>query len=602
MARFVLIDHNLRNCGGHHFYHASMYVKDAQQAGYNPILVLNHEFQDRDRLPEYCQVLPLFRYSGYSPHRLSEDGQSIYPVDLDARYIFSRPSERFLPAVFQRLYNHWVHCRDLLTRRSRQKHIAHFSSVLKDVFSQFKWAPDDLVFFPTVTTFDLVGLVHFLKEVPESIHLNWHLCFHSPPFFGRESEGGSPCGQQEIIRRHFCNLLEYIPDHRLFFYSTTERLCRQYESVCDASFVPLPVPVDFSADILAEQLTSKPIRIVCAGRPRQEKGMKKLSHIIDVLWDPFFSTGRLQMLFQSKHVAKDKDELKFDKRVTSDTLKTPPVIVLEHPMVTLSYQKLVCSSGIGLFLYDRMRYHSRASGVMIEMLAAGVPVIVPAGTWMSQQVARETYKQLSDVRHNLPIVTSSLTVNEIEWQEAILEDETNRSDRLRLDAAGATCLLCVEGGVTDLLFLTGWSDVSEYDSCLRVECGFDGPEGKLAVNEQILDRPDSGQPAACLFRLPSGTTTVRLRLAPAFDGVAISLQELEICWLDTTTYSEGKTPVGSIGLVAAGADQVPSLIVEMVSNYDHYRTTAMEFTRSWREKYAPGQARKIIEERCHLEF
>ena len=39
---------------------------------------------------------------------------------------------------------------------------------------------------------------------------------------------------------------------------------------------------------------------------------------------------------------------------------------------------------IGLLLYDRHAYRSRCSGVLVEFLCAGVPVIVPSGTWLTR--------------------------------------------------------------------------------------------------------------------------------------------------------------------------------------------------------------------------
>jgi hypothetical protein len=43
-------------------------------------------------------------------------------------------------------------------------------------------------------------------------------------------------------------------------------------------------------------------------------------------------------------------------------------------------------------LYDADQYYARCSGVMVEMLKAGVPVIVPAACWMAEQIAEPIFR------------------------------------------------------------------------------------------------------------------------------------------------------------------------------------------------------------------
>ena len=41
---------------------------------------------------------------------------------------------------------------------------------------------------------------------------------------------------------------------------------------------------------------------------------------------------------------------------------------------------------VGLFLYNPQRYVARCSGVLLELLIRGVPVVVPQGCWLSDQL------------------------------------------------------------------------------------------------------------------------------------------------------------------------------------------------------------------------
>ncbi len=76
---------------------------------------------------------------------------------------------------------------------------------------------------------------------------------------------------------------------------------------------------------------------------------------------------------------------------------TPPVVYAPFPLDLERYAELVRSSDIGLLLYDSTRYYARCSGVLLEMLSAGVPVIVPGGCWLSEQIHDENQRHLRDI-------------------------------------------------------------------------------------------------------------------------------------------------------------------------------------------------------------
>ena len=62
------------------------------------------------------------------------------------------------------------------------------------------------------------------------------------------------------------------------------------------------------------------------------------------------------------------------------------VTLLCEPLDPTAYQGLIEDADIAVLPYDPVHYHARCSGVLLEMLACGVPVIVPAGGWMAEQV------------------------------------------------------------------------------------------------------------------------------------------------------------------------------------------------------------------------
>ncbi len=53
-------------------------------------------------------------------------------------------------------------------------------------------------------------------------------------------------------------------------------------------------------------------------------------------------------------------------------------------------------------LYDPTRYYARCSGVLLEMLCAGVPVLVPAGGWLADQIEDTNQRYLDEVALRAP--------------------------------------------------------------------------------------------------------------------------------------------------------------------------------------------------------
>lgn len=63
-----------------------------------------------------------------------------------------------------------------------------------------------------------------------------------------------------------------------------------------------------------------------------------------------------------------------------------PLEVITNHLPTESYHRWLSTADLGLFLYDPTRYEARCSGILLEMLARGVPVIVPDHCWLASQV------------------------------------------------------------------------------------------------------------------------------------------------------------------------------------------------------------------------
>ncbi len=71
---------------------------------------------------------------------------------------------------------------------------------------------------------------------------------------------------------------------------------------------------------------------------------------------------------------------------------------------------------IGLLLYNADDYYARLSGILVEQLAAGIPVIVPAGCWLAEQLAEPNWQHLDRLRRDLPAL-QHIPASDWSWME-----------------------------------------------------------------------------------------------------------------------------------------------------------------------------------------
>src|SRR5205085_10195561 len=74
-----------------------------------------------------------------------------------------------------------------------------------------------------------------------------------------------------------------------------------------------------------------------------------------------------------------------------------PVIYHPHPLSTEAYNELIEKAHIGLLLHDAHSYYSRLSAVFQEYVCSGIPVIVPAGCWLGDQIAEENFQYVQSL-------------------------------------------------------------------------------------------------------------------------------------------------------------------------------------------------------------
>jgi glycosyltransferase involved in cell wall biosynthesis len=567
--KFVLIEQSLREVGGHYLEYAREILQAAAAAGYEPILATHCEFRGADRLPSGWRVLPFFPYGSDKIHRIP----SAYSFGLWRQIVASRGN---LPAIAARVADAVSdRCKAALSSLRwwrRITRIRGFSAACETLYRECPLAPGDQVLCSTMSDMDLLGLVRYLRSNPQSAQADWHLQFHFSVFCGRDPDYPAQEGNVVALKRRMAGALDSIPKHRLHFYTTTDELGRQFNRLNVAPFETLPWPVgrQFQCDERAERTAPArlPLRVLCAGAVRREKGSDQLGSLSRALWDDLLQPRKAQLLFQlgNKRRWHQLTELpagSFQQAASIDNLSDAPLVALPHPLQPEDYARLIKSADIGLLLYNADVYFARCSGILAELLAAGVPVIVPAGGWLAEQFAEANQSYLA------ALAGRALATHPSPAQAAALP---------------------VPPGSSDLIVSVRTTEVLRPGSYLRVAVEqFDAAGRPLDRFAAIVGQTSvSHEPASALFHLATAAPRCgncslwRFRQAEPVHRIPAALALVM------------RTAAGKVGLTFAEPADIPRLLAEMVANHPQYQEAARDFSRRWSRDHAAERTIELL--------
>ncbi len=538
MPKFLLIDHSLKDLGGHHYPYAYSVLAAAHLAGWQPVLVTHRSFVQRSALPPEWRVHALFRHESYSR----------YTLDTQATLTARKNQPNF--AGWQRLRDWW-------SARGRARLEDQFArdcdrlSVLEPLDRQ------DQVFIATTSELDLSGLTKFLGRSSVGLDCDWHLQFHFGVFRGREPDYDSQPRAAAAMRSSFARSLAQSGKQRLHFYCTTEQLTAQYQRLGVAPFRTLPYPVhELFRPRADSHLAAPPLRIACLGHSRREKGYAQLPQIVRALWADWFAPGRAQLVLQTRHRATRRALAHvIDSLPASGASARKVLDFAGFPLPLEGYAKLVCSADVGLMLYDPTRYYARCSGVLLEMLCAGVPVLVPAGGWLADQIEFENQRYLDAIAQRAPGAQPCPESGDIEVHE----------------------------GQRSLLISCRWrSDVGPGEF-LRFEFAMQGASGVPLGLAMAIVGPRAGElPVRTLLRLPAGCARVQLSMHNAWQRTVAPATDPQ--W----TMLPEPLPMGALGLTIAAGTEVPRLLQDVLEHCGHYRARVAAHSANCAQAHSGG--------------
>ncbi|MEM9410691.1 MAG: hypothetical protein AAGA30_06230 [Planctomycetota bacterium] len=579
MANFFLIDQSLQELGGHHHDYVRCIASAAQQADFLTTIGTNQKFHDSMALQSLGQLKKVFRDTTYQPDSYLSGLKHLTRNHCDYLAGFrsvSRPS-------ISRIWNLFRNYRHKLRRK---RNIRNFAVDCERFFQQTLFTENDHAFFTTVNEMEFMGLAAYLANHPRTLQVNWHLQFHFNLFDGRTPEYKEQADVALAIQNCFDAALSRIPYHRLNFYTTSETLADQFNSLGVGDFQVLAYPVRpelFDEDDSIESVTGfeqeRPIRITCPGEVRREKkAIEYLQPLVDQIWENHIQNGGVQIVVQRPHrkwPAREKIELKppVEWRDVDLELGHDWVEYFSHPLSDIEYLRLLRETDVGLLFYDSRAYFSRRAGVLGELLSCGKPVIVPAGSWLGNQIAEPNFRYI-DSLCNARNGCRTLELEELSWSQrnvplpggVLSFDEQAHPFELSFELADSENAFVIE-------FDWHWP-VSQ-----GVYCRFQIEDGA----EQIIGHRTNGMSPVGLFQTDQRHVT--LRMSNAFHNSTASIKQFSVHALSVPD----ETPSGSVGVIAASVDDIPCAVDEIVAHFDHYRKTSRMFSQTWCQQHEPMQ-------------
>ncbi|GFE84017.1 hypothetical protein GCM10011487_60170 [Steroidobacter agaridevorans] len=555
-SKFILVDHSMRDLGGHYYTYASCVLPAAERAGLQPVLAMHREFRDLAALPPSWQSHAIFRNKSYSQ-----------------RYIETGAGNGAFGGWWSRTRNKW-------RARERQRIAASFAEDCATLWRKVALEEGDHVFFASASEIDLEGLTMFLEDAPaEYRRVHWHLQFHLGIFEGRDPDYAEQRPRREFMREIFRHALARAPDHHIHLYCTTRELSAQYEYLDVAPFHTLPYPVHPLFLLPTPPKSSNDsVRIACLGHSRREKGYRELPIVVRKLWNEYLSKGRAQLVMQTRR----RDLMRALDSTVNDLgphSATPPIVYAPFPLDLERYAELVRSSDIGLLLYDSTRYYSRCSGVLLEMLSAGVPVIVPGGCWLSEQIHTENQRHLRDIAaHGTPL--KQIGSDSLVWQSGA----SANGSPVSFTNVPASCEFDLVADARSLLLRLQWLKPSTHGTYAHLELEQLDAQGKqLSTFAAILGPGSDPSAVYSLFHLHENARRARFQWRNAWDNGVITVDGVE-CRLFSEHF-----PAGSVGLTAANMDQSGELLGDVLLHMDHYRQRSGAFAARCAEYFNADQ-------------
>ncbi len=481
--------------------------------------------------------------------------------------LFSRVKHLLTQGLMRRAYN------NIRTRA--------FARDSMSLFQQLPLDEGDVVFIPTLVEAELRGLTHFFQQHPRAAQARWHLLFRRNLYNGREHEYAGQMHTTSGLQRNLACLCATPAGPSVSFWTDTDELTNQYNRLGAVPFRTLAVP-HTDAPRAEEPEMPSPINITYLGDAREEKGYQYLPQLIEDLREEYVDTGRVMFTLQSNYNCPGGEAAAFIARAQLALLPAAQVRLITNPLTNVEYRELLATADVLLLPYEPTNYYARSSGVLVEALTLGIPVIVPAGCWLSQQLAEVTGAYHARLRAESQVLESKRGA-EISWSGSLCESSGITA---AWSLAAPAQLLCVR--------LANPACIAE-GAFVQIRVTQDGPHRLPLQRTALIGRSPSGVLPSALFALEPGATQAAISISMAYGSPALNADDFVVERYRLASAKHGACPTGAVGVIYHTADELSAALREVLAHYAHYRGTARQFMHGY---YARHNADQLLQTLC----
>ena len=646
MANLYIIDHSLKASGGHHLDYARCLALAGQEQGFQTTVGAHRSFTAEvwqtavagTGTDDSTTIRPVFRDTVYqAASYLAGLQKSTRSQSVNA---IVNPPKRGWFKRFKSAASTVLH------QRRRKLVALRFAAGCTEFFNGVELQAEDQVFLTCISELELDGLAVFLKTNQATTKAKWHLQFHFNLFDGRPDEYSAQRPIAKAVSASMLAALRELNHHSVNFYTTSTTLADQYNSLGVADFVSLPYPIanDFrrngsehnpttsrgftnsrrspvstssvtnakslqtsstdqprdiipfpsdqangrpSRSNLDSRGINRPLKMVCPGGIRREKSQRDyLQTLVNDLWDSHLSNGKVKLVLQR---AAPKWPLKTHKvDLTQPTeLLDSPIEYAQHPLPNDDYIDLIRSTDIGLLFYSSHAYYARRAGILGELLACGKPVIVSAGSWLSDQLEEAHFSYADRVVKSLE-QGRVLTVEQLDWNRSNLPlaggvvsfDQGKHSFEFNVYPNH-------KESVAAISFAWHWPKAPGIYCRIEVE-QFNESGQILDTNKRVVGVRQRRRHVNALFNLHPQASRVCFTLKNAFGKSSATIHHLTVTTLLSAEEQNQPIPIGVVGLAAVDTEDLAYCVRELESNYQHYAKSAKNFSIGWNANHDPA--------------
>ncbi len=339
-----IVDPSLKDFVGHHFEYDAAVASGGRDAGYEVVCLAHRDVQKAvsDALP----VRPTFTYDIWE----------------------ARPAHAELP--LEQAY-----------KQANRSFLTNLDLATRDL----KIDERTIVFGHMITAAQLTGWAAFAQQTRARKPTLVLLCRYELAHYRGK---GAALAFRELERLQQAGV-------RIRLASDSERLARHFARLTRLPVEVFPIPhTQAHAPAAAApppRVDARPLVVSMLGNARDEKGWVELIAAIEIL----AAQGRakdFRFVVQANNpdpaCGRALDRLSPDVAACME-LKT-------QALEPQAYAALLESSDVVVLPYWRSIYEARTSGVLVEALSAGKPVICTAATWLSDQITQGQGRQVSD--------------------------------------------------------------------------------------------------------------------------------------------------------------------------------------------------------------